>query len=70
VRQNSDVPVVIFEVFHPMSYTAGYHAEKSINMMKLIKMSARELFSFIRNPTIVCWKNDTSFTAILSVGYA
>jgi hypothetical protein len=66
VRQIGDVPVVIIEVFHRMSHTAGNHAETSIDVTKLIKMSAGELFFFIRNPITACWKNDTSFTAILS----
>jgi hypothetical protein len=48
VRQFGDVPVVIFDAFHPMSYSAGNHAEKFIDIMKLIMMSA-ELFSFIRS---------------------
>jgi hypothetical protein len=45
-RHIGGVPI-ISEAFHPVSDTAGNHAEKSIHITKLIEMSAVELFSFI-----------------------
>jgi hypothetical protein len=38
------VPVAVFEVFHLMSYPAGTHAGKYIDIMKLIKGVCSRIF--------------------------
>jgi hypothetical protein len=41
----NDVPVAIFEVFHPTSHTAGIHAQISTDMTKSVKDVCSRIFT-------------------------
>jgi hypothetical protein len=50
-RKINSVPLDVFEVFHPMSHTAGTHTGISIDKMK----SAAELFFYMWNSITAHW---------------
>jgi hypothetical protein len=64
VRQIGGIPIVIFEVFHLSSHSAGTTAGFALDVMKLV--FAAELLFFTTILDTAHWRNGTSFAVVLS----